>query len=290
MAKKQLNITYNESTGKYEYIQYVTKSGCKLILNCDSPEEIREIIDPKLKGKFTARWLKESASYYYPLFRRWSAAESSYFKRNNIEAHPEPLFTTKELEDIFKPEILSEIEAFGNESRAMTFRQCGISEINYIEESINGFNRGFMILLEAAEPLAAMALVRLQLDNLTYLAAELKYPFRILYKVYFKNKRLSQIQIKGKNLNPSLIRKQLDEENGWNVAELYDTYSSYVHPDQKQLTMNKFSFMKSRILEQQMNFSKAELKRLTADMVTINRFIAILIQCQIFSYNSGLIN
>lgn len=288
MAKKKLDITYNEATGKYESIRYITKGGCKLILSCDTEEEVKEILAPKLKGKFTLRWLKESASYYYPLFSRWSEAESSYFSRNSIEAHPEPLFTTKDLEDIFKPEILSEIEAFGNASRALTFRQCGISEINYIQESINSLNRGFMVLLEAAEPLSAMALVRLQLDNLTYLAAELKYPFRILYKVYFKNRRLSQIQIKGKNLNPAAIRKELDEQNGWNVNELYDYYSCYVHPDQKQLTMNKFSFMKSRLLEEPINFSKAELKRLTEDMVTINRFIVVLIQCQIFAYKSGL--
>lgn len=288
MAKKQLDITYNEATGKYECVKHTTKGGCKLIVSGDSEEEVREIVDPKLKGKFTAKWLKESESYYIPLFRRWSAAEKSYFSRNNIEAHPEPLFTAKDLEDIFKPEILSEIEAFGNDSRALTFRQCGISEINYIQDSINSLNRGFMILLEAAEPLAAMALVRLQLDNLTYLAAELKYPFRILYKVYFKDRRLSQIQVKGKNLNPAAIRKELDEQNGWNVNELYDSYSSYVHPDQKQLSMNKFSFMKSRLLEQQMNFSKAEMKRLTADMVTINRYIVTLVQCQIFSLNSRL--
>lgn len=286
MAKKP-DIIYNEATGKYETVRHTTKRGCKLILTADSAEEIREILAPKLKGKFTSRWLKESASFYQPLFQRWAEAENRYFKRNKIEAHPEPLFNTKDLEDIFKPEILSEIESYGNESRALTFRQCGISELNYIQDSIDSLNRGFFILLESAEPLAAMALVRLQLDNLTYLAAELKYPFRILYKVYFKNKRLSQIQVQGKNLNPAAIRKELDEQHGYNLCELYDIYSSYVHPDQKQLTMQKYSFMKSRLLKEQMTFSKADLKRLTKDMVEINRIITVLIQCQIFNYNSG---
>ena len=46
--------------------------------------------------------------------------------------------------------------------------------------------------------------------------------------------------------------------------------------------------MKSRLLEEPINFSKAELKRLTEDMVTINRFIVVLLQCQIFAYNAGL--
>ena len=280
-ALKKLDITYNEETGKYEYVQYVTKRGNKLILNCDSPDEIREIIDPMLKGKFTAKWLPESMAYYYPLFSRWGTAESKYFKRNKVEAHPNPLFSAKTLEELLDPETLSEIESLGNESRALTFRNCGISEINYIHSSINSLNRGFYILLESAEPLAAMPLIRLQLDNLTYLAAELKHPFRVLYKVYFKNKRLSQIQVKGKNLNPATIRKELDEQRGWNVAELYDSYSSYVHPDQKQLEMDKYRFMKSRVMKTQFNFNKSEMKRLTKDMVEVNRMIVDLIKYQI---------
>lgn len=51
--------------------------------------------------------------------------------------------------------------------------------------------------------------------------------------------------------------------------------------------MQKYSFMKSRLLKEQMIFSKADLKRLTKDMVEINRIITVLIQCQIFNYNSG---
>lgn len=277
MAKKP-EITYNEETGLYETVRHKTKGGCKLILSAESEELLREVLAPKLKGKFTARWLMDSNPYYSPLFQRWSEAESKYFKRNKVVEHPEPLFTAETEEDIFKPEMLAQIEAYGVESRASTLRLVGFSEIHFISESIHSLNRGFAVLLEAAEPLAAMALVRLQLDNLTYLAAEIKYPFRILYKVYFKNKRLSQIQVQGKNLNPAAIRKELDELKGWNLTELYDVYSSYIHPDHNQLSMRKFIFMKSSLLHSQMHFSKAEMNRLTKDMVTVNRMIAELIQ------------
>lgn len=240
----------------------------------------------KLKGKFTQKWLTDSDDYYNPIFIRLKNAAGNYFRRQGLEMQPEGLFEAETLEDILKEEILSKIEAHGNEVRALTFLQCGISEFNYIESSISSLNRGFIKLLEAAEPLAAMALVRLQLDNLTYLAAELKYPFRILYKVYFKNRRLSQIQVQGKNLNPAAIRKELDEQHGYNLCELYDRYSSYVHPDQLQFLNQHLdsyrTFGKGKI-------PKAKMKELTADMVAINRIIAVLLQCQIFGYNSGLI-
>ena len=183
----------------------------------------------RLKGKFTQRWLSASEEYYYPLWSRLFYAQFHYLQNKGIEVDVEDY-----ADDSFE-EALVKLEAKGGEYRAMYFLQFGLDDVIDIASSIDSLNRGFIKLLEAAEPLAAMALVRLQLDNLTYLAAELKYPFRILYKVFYKGKRLSQIQVQGKNLNPSAIRKELDEQNNWNVSELYDRYPSFIHPDKVQL-------------------------------------------------------
>lgn len=67
-----------------------------------------------------------------------------------------------------------------NELRAMVMIQLGLGDFIEIDTSINALNRGFITLLNAAEPLAAMPLIRLQLENLTFLKAELMYPFRMI--------------------------------------------------------------------------------------------------------------
>lgn len=234
----------------------------------------------RLKGKFTQRWLSASEEYYYPLWSRLFYAQFHYLQNKGIEVDVEDY-----ADDSFE-EALVKLEAKGGEYRAMYFLQFGLDDVIDIASSIDSLNRGFIKLLEAAEPLAAMALVRLQLDNLTYLAAELKYPFRILYKVFYKGKRLSQIQVQGKNLNPSAIRKELDEQNNWNVSELYDRYPSFIHPDKVQLELRPSSYYSYK--EGKNVLTKAEIKNLCSDMMAINRMMAVLIQCQIFSYNSGL--
>lgn len=71
-----------------------------------------------------------------------------------------------------------------NELRAMFMIQIGLGDYNEIETSINALNRGFITLLEAAEPLSAMSLIRLQLENLTFLKVELMHSFRVLYRVF----------------------------------------------------------------------------------------------------------
>lgn len=118
--------------------------------------------------------------------------------------------------------------------RAWYMINCGWDYFTLIADSINSLNRSFNLLLEAGELAVAKALIRLQLDNLTYVMEELKYPFRIFYKVYFKGKKLSQIQVAGKNLIPSDIRKEAASEYAdW--AELYSTYLGFIHPSMEQL-------------------------------------------------------
>ena len=214
----------------------------------------------RLKGKFTQRRLSASEEYYYPLWSRLFYAQFHYLQNKGIEVDVEDY-----ADDSFE-EASVKLEAKGGEYRAMYFLQFGLDDVIDIASSIDSLNRGFIKLLEAAE--------------------ELKYPFRILYKVFYKGKRLSQIQVQGKNLNPSAIRKELDEQNNWNVSELYDRYPSFIHPDKVQLQLRPSSYYSYK--EGKNVLTKAEIKNLCSDMIAINRMMAVLIQCQIFSYNSGL--
>lgn len=164
----------------------------------------------KLKGKFTQRWLSRSNEYYSPIFSRLFYAQCRYLDKKGY-CFPSELLTAifnaakegEALEDIegideliapLKDSIKAKGEAFDmNEFRAMALIQLGLGDFVEIETSINVLNRGFIKLLEAAEPLAAMPLIRLQLENLTFLKAELMYPFRELYRVFNEGKQKSDI-------------------------------------------------------------------------------------------------
>lgn len=169
------------------------------------------------------------------------------------------------------------------EQKAWVIINCGIDYFTLIADSVNGINRSFNLLLEAGELATAKALIRLQLDNLTYVMAELKYPFRIFYKVYFKGKNLSQIKIAGKNLNPSDIRKEAATKYA-DLAELYSTYSSFIHPSQTQLQYHSLNrgFGTKKV-------TKKEKKEVAADMIKVNTILKTLLLCQIYAYNTGII-
>lgn len=119
--------------------------------------------------------------------------------------------------------------------------QVRLGDFNEIETSINALNRGFIKLLEAAEPLAAMPLIRLQLENLTFLKAEPMNPFRVLYRVFNEGKQLNDIKIKGKPLVGSKIREELkDSRCDYNVT--YCNYCGFVHPSSKQTNFETNSY------------------------------------------------
>lgn len=141
---------------------------------------------------------------------------------------------------ITKEKIQAVVESKGysfdeNENRGMRYLEIGLGDFYEIQTSINAMNRGFIKLLEATEPLAAMPLIRLQLDNQIYLAAELKHPFRVLYKVFREGKQLIDVRIKNKPIVPSAVRAELDEQHGYNLNELYKEYYSFVHPSDSSL-------------------------------------------------------
>lgn len=250
----------------------------------------------KLKGKFTQRWLSRSDEFYSPIFARLFYAQYCYLEKKGYAITLE-VNTPEQIEagdvTITKEKIKAVVESRGysfneNEYRGMGYLEIGLGDFYEISTSINALNRGFIKLLEAAEPLAAMPLIRLQLDNLTYLAAELKHPFRVLYKVFREGKSLIDVKIKNKPIVPSVIRAELDEQHGYNLNDLYREYSSFVHPSSGQTNFEVNSYYS--YTEGKDVLTKAEIKRLCKDMIQINRIIAILLQCQIFAYNAGLLD
>ena len=129
-----------------------------------------------------------------------------------------------------------------------------------------------------------MPLIRLQLENLTFLKAELMYPFRILYRVFNEGKQLSDIKIKGKPIVASKIREEL-KDSQCDYNEIYSNYCGFVHPSSDQTNFSVkgyYSYKEGRNV-----ITKAEIKRLCSDMIKVNLKITRLLQCQIFSYNSG---
>lgn len=256
----------------------------------------------KLKGKFTQRWLSKSDEFYSPIFARLFYAQFHYLDKKGYTL-PSELITAlydaekegKELETIegieeliapLKESITAKGKAFDlNELRAMVMIQLGLGDFIEIDTSINALNRGFITLLEAAEPLAAMPLIRLQLENLTFLKAELMYPFRILYRVFNEGKQLSDIKIKGKPIVASKIREEL-KDSQCDYNEIYCNYCGFIHPSstQSEFRVNQYySYKEGRTV-----ITKAEIKRLCEDMIKINRKIARLLECQTFAYNAGL--
>ena len=236
--------------------------------------------EERLKGKFTQRWLAASDEYYSPIFSRLYYAQYNFLQKN-------PPMTDEVLSHLMKGDLSNsdeEIEQLLSPiQRAWYLINCGWDYFTLIAESINSLNRSFNLLLEAGELATAKALIRLQLDNLTYVVAELKYPFRIFYKVYFKGRNLSQIQIAGKNLNPSEIRKEAATEYA-DLSKLYSTYSGFVHPSMEQLQYHSLN----RGLGTK-KVTKKEKKEVAADMIKVNTILKTLLLCQIYRYNTGLI-
>lgn len=100
---------------------------------------------------------------------------------------------------------------------------------------ISDYNRVCRKLVSMGEWLVATQLIRMELDILTALYADTKWPFQILYKIYWQGKSLGKIKKKGKNLNPGDLRKEIDAKYSSNICEAYDYFSSFVHPSKNQL-------------------------------------------------------
>lgn len=115
-----------------------------------------------------------------------------------------------------------------DEEKAYLYSQYGVSEVWKIKYIIEKHNCDFISL--RLNLVLSFVIVRMLLDAITLLYAEYKHPFKVLYRVFNKRFSLNQIKLGGKQLNPSELRKEIYEEFGINIPELYKNYSQYVHP------------------------------------------------------------
>lgn len=119
------------------------------------------------------------------------------------------------------------------DSRHYTKASFGLCDYDPIITAIINYNRAFKKLLDIKEPLVAMPIIRIQMENLVYLFAESLYPNKILYKVYDNAKEFNQIAINGEKLKTADFILKLDEKyNG--LREIWKRYCCYVHPSSKQ--------------------------------------------------------
>ena len=94
------------------------------------------------------------------------------------------------------------------------------------------YNRVCLKLFVEGEMLVGIQIIRMALDILAVIYAEYKKPFNILYPIYWEGKDISKV-IKDR----SKLRKNLDEEFGTKICALYNTYSTFVHPNINQHTL-----------------------------------------------------
>lgn len=93
------------------------------------------------------------------------------------------------------------------------------------------------------------------------------------------------LKAKGEAFSRFKIREEL-KDSQCDYNETYCNYRGFVHPSstQSEFRVNQYySYKEGRNV-----ITKAEIKRLCADMIKINRKIARLLKCQIFAYNAGL--
>ena len=164
-----------------------------------------------------------------------------------------------------------DVEFTSNEERLTTKVNLGFDDFTPMIENVITINRCFIKLLKSVEPLGALALVRVQIDNLKHIYAETKYPNKILHRIYEVGRELNQIKIEGKAINPTELILELDEKHG-RIRDIWKTCCQYVHPSKKQteVRMNSyFSYLRFKQVP-----TKNSIKYLSWDMVWINMIIA----------------
>lgn len=155
------------------------------------------------------------------------------------------------------------------DSRHYTKTSFGMCDYDPIITAIINYNRAFKKLLDIKEPLVAMPIVRIQMENLVYLFAESLYPNKILYKVYDNAKEFNQIKIDGEKLQTSTFINLLEEKYS-GIKSIWKRYCCYVHPSSEQ---NKLAYSNS--------YDKAVVDAGIKDMQLINQAITDTIQAMI---------
>lgn len=223
---------------------------------------------------FTAKDLLEDRSkeYYDRLFERLFKRECAYLK-----PYEKVVFNFPN-GDVY---LWDEVDKLASdEEKAYLYTQFGVDEAYKLEYLFVEYNRAFIYL--APSFVMSLAIVRMLLDAITLLYAEYKHPFKVLYRVFNRGVSLNQIKLGGKQLNPSELRKELDDELGTNISELYKHYSHYVHPSRKNIEIasrSPISLVKRRTLSEP---SSKEIKKLYKealyDVVSINRIATRIIK------------
>ena len=133
---------------------------------------------------------------------------------------------------------------------------------------IETYNRVCMKLFAMGEMLVGVQLIRMQLDILTAIYADTKWPFDILCKNYWQGKQLDKI----KKIKPGELRKEIDAKYNTNICELYDLYSSFVHPNINQITLGinphqAFSMDSERTYSDDLEIVNQTIGNILADFV-----------------------
>ena len=135
----------------------------------------------------------------------------------------------------------------------------------YFLDIVYSCNRGFAKLVEIAEPIPAMAIVRMQLENLATLYAEALHPNKVLKKIYGNGRRLDQLKFNQKYLATANLLAELG------LADQWEDYSKFVHPDKKQTTVHITGECPDLTIESKQIKDKTDIEKLSSDMVAINQ-------------------
>lgn len=169
-----------------------------------------------------------------------------------------------------------------------------IADYITIQQSIIGSiatnNRCFVRLFkDLHEVLAALVMIRLQIENLAVIYAETLYPYKILTKIYNTSNSLDDIRIKQVYINPTELRKDIDSKFGTNINDLYKKYSSYIHPDKSQKYLALRGWYNQWHYEDVANDTIAAFSSVD-DMILVNQTISDVLVNYLDNINSKINN
>ena len=204
-----------------------------------------------MRKRFTYKDLADSGEFYFPIFLAIFDANCVYHKAIGWNG---------------------KLNTDNPRCTIQNYLNCGYDDFRYISDIIPIYNRCFIELLSKAEPLVALPLIRLQLENLTAIYAETLYPFKILHKLYEGRKELGKIKVAGNNIVPSKLREAIDNKFDSSISDLYKKYSGFVHPSKNQSTLEMRSYFNYK--EEMYVAPKKEVKKFAQDMIYVNQIIS----------------
>lgn len=224
----------------------------------------------KPKRKFMPSDMERADEHYNGLAERIFLAEYYAYGGDEVECQDKLDAFVEYAEG--KSEVEPEFE--DDNERLAVLTKLGLDDFCPIIENVIMLDRCFCKLLNSLEPLCALSLVRIQMDNLKHIYAETKYPGTVLYRIYEKGRDLNQIKVQGKAINSTELINELDERFG-RVKEMWKTYCQYIHPSRQQKGVSMRSYF-SYLRLRQVPTTNA-IKYFSWDMVFINMLITNLL-------------